>query len=192
MWRAKAYSKTPPETRNDVALHRKVWPMKNWAKHADHDHTMKELLSTGSPLKRSWEFYHELKCLFHKRAEKSTFAETIEQVNVEQASSMNKRAIITQSSCDEFWLEDKHTLIWDKCTDQLFIRLERCLYVSNGLSGRNKPIKWTFSTLNGQSWFLMKTSAKVHASLRRRSSRIPRQMNLPGTPMQCQRLSRPS
>lgn len=125
MWRAKVYSKTPLETRNDVALHRKVWPMKNWAKHADHDHTMKELLSTGSPVKRSWEFYHELKCLFHKRAEKSTFAETIEQVNVEQASSMNKRAIITQSSCDDFWLEDKHTLIWDKCTDQLSIRLER-------------------------------------------------------------------
>lgn len=84
--------------------------MKNWAKHADHDHTMGELLSRDFPLKRFWEFYHELKRIFHKRDEESIFAETVARVKVDRASSINQRVIWTRCSVDEFWVEDRHEL----------------------------------------------------------------------------------
>lgn len=99
--------------------------MKNWAKHADHDHTMGELLSRDFPLKRFWEFYHELKRIFHKRDEESIFAETVARVKVDRASSINQRVIWTRCSVDEFWVEDRHELDWNESTDKLLIRLKR-------------------------------------------------------------------
>jgi hypothetical protein len=77
---------------------------------AQHEHTVEDLLSAWSPTKRLWEFKDDIKLLFLERDDTLTFKELIERINEKQAALTRKGVILTETSCEDFWLGDRHTL----------------------------------------------------------------------------------